>query len=86
LVAVDGVAAGVWELAEAGDGEVAVRVAPFSGAGPAWWSGVEEAAARIATMLGASAVRVERAERPGPLADGARNAFLAPIRLGPTSS
>ena len=83
VVIVDGMAAGVWELEDAGDDAVNVRVAPFGRAGKAWWSGVEEAAGRIATMLGASDVSVERAERPGPLADGARNAFLAPIRLGP---
>jgi uncharacterized protein (DUF2267 family) len=83
VVTVDGVAAGVWELAEADADAVAVRVALFADASEAWWSGVEDAAGRIATMLGASELRVERAERPGPLADGARNAFLAPIRLGP---
>jgi hypothetical protein len=81
VVLVDGMAAGVWELAEADASAVAVRVAPFRRATKDWWAGVEEAAGRIATMLGADDLRVERAERPGPLADGARNAFLAPIRL-----
>jgi hypothetical protein len=81
VVLVDGVAAGVWELVEADAGTVAVRVAPFGRPAKSWWAGVEEAAGRIAAMLDAAELRVERAERPGPLADGARNAFLAPIRL-----
>ena len=81
VVTVDGVAAGVWELAKADTGAVAVRVAPFGRADADWWAGVEEAAGRIATMLGAGDVEVERGKRPPPLADGPRNAFLAPIRL-----
>lgn len=80
-VIADGVAAGVWELEEADESAVAVRVAPFGRAGKDWWAGVEESAARIAAMLGAGEVRVARAKRPAPLAEGARNAFLAPIRL-----
>ena len=82
VVLVDGVVDGVWEFQDTG-GEPALRVAPFGRAAAEWWRGVEEAAARIATMLGLPEVPVERAPRPGPLADGARNAFMAPIRLGP---
>jgi hypothetical protein len=80
VVTVDGVATGVWELTDAGAAAVAVRAAPFARAGRDWWAGVEDAAGRIATMLGAADVSVERAQRPKPLAEGPRNAFLAPIR------
>jgi hypothetical protein len=73
-----GLAAGVWEL-----DELTVRVAAFRRASKGFWDGVEAAARRIGAMLGEDGVRVERARRPGPLAGGARNAFLAPIRLGP---
>lgn len=82
VVLVDGTVAGVWEH-EGGPGEVlTVRVAPLRPGGAAWWDGVERAASELSAAVGAVSLRVERAARPGPLAAGARNAFLAPIRLG----
>jgi hypothetical protein len=82
VVLVDGLVAGVWE--HEGDGPGApftVRVAPLQVAGPRWWDAVERAAEGLAAAVEASELRFERASRPGPLAQGARNAFLAPIRL-----
>jgi hypothetical protein len=85
VVLVDGVAQGVWELgvAEGAAGTtLTVRVAPFGGALAPRWAEVEQAAARIRAAVGADGLRLERAGPPGALAEGARNAFLAPIRLG----
>lgn len=85
VVLVDGVAAGVWEFDYAANppgGRLTVRVAPFGPTAVARWAEVEDAAARTAATIGADEPRVERAPQPGLLADGARNAFLAPIRLG----
>jgi len=82
VVLVDGMVAGVWE--HEGDGSGApftVRVAPLRPANTRWWGAVEQAATELASAVEASELRFERAPRPGPLADGARNAFLAPIRL-----
>jgi hypothetical protein len=88
VVLLDGVAAGVWELEHASGppgGSLTVRVAPFGPALVSRWAEAEEAAARVAAAIGADELRVERSPQPGPLADGARNAFLAPIRLGGSS-
>jgi hypothetical protein len=82
VVLVDGLVAGVWE--HEGDGPGApftVRVAPLQVAVSRWWDAVERAAEGLAAAVEASGLRFERASRPGPLAQGARNAFLAPIRL-----
>jgi hypothetical protein len=77
-VAVDGVAAGVWELdPDAGT----VTVAPFGKALASRWREVEAQAARLSEAIGAE-LRPRRAAAPGMLADGARNAFLSPISLG----
>ncbi len=81
VVLVDGVAAGVWELDAPAGGDVSVRVAPFV-AGGVPVADTETAAGRIATAVGAPLAAVEWAPPPGALADGARNAFKAPIRLG----
>jgi len=88
VVLLDGVAAGVWELEHASGppgGSLTVRVAPFGPVLVSRWAEVEDAATRVAAAIGADELRVERAPQPGPLADGARNAFLAPIRLGGSS-
>ena len=77
-VAVDGVAAGVWELdPDAGT----VTVAPFGKALASRWDELEAQVARLSAAIGAE-LRPERATAPGPLADGARNAYLSPISLG----
>jgi hypothetical protein len=81
VMLVDGVAAGVWEL-EHREQTLTVRVAPFTSSVSRRWAQVEEAAVRIATATGSDELRVEPAPAPGALADGARNAFMAPIRLG----
>jgi hypothetical protein len=81
VVLVDGVAAGVWELEAPAGGDLTVRVAPFA-ARSVPVAGVEAAAQRIAAAAGATLAAVEWAPPPGALADGARNAFKAPIRLG----
>jgi hypothetical protein len=76
---------GVWEFdyaAKPSAGSLTVRVAPFGPAAVSRWAEVEDAAARTAAAIGADELRVERAPQAGRLADGARNAFLAPIRLG----
>ncbi len=77
-VAVDGVAAGVWELdPDAGT----VTVAPFGRPLASRWSELEAQAARLAEAIGAE-LGLQRSAAPGPLADGARNAYLSPISLG----
>jgi Winged helix DNA-binding domain len=82
VVLVDGLVAGVWEHA-GGPGETfTVRVAPLVEPDDRWWSGVEVAAAALASAVGAARLELALVPRPGPLAEGARNAFLAPIRLG----
>ena len=86
VLLVDGMAAGVWELAPAATGagaeRLGVTVAPFGQAGSALRAAVESAAARLATQTGHADVRLGWAEPTGPLAAGARNAFMAPVRLG----
>jgi hypothetical protein len=85
VVLIDGIAAGVWDFdyaAKPSGGSLTIRVAPFGPAAIDRWTEVEDAAAVIAAAIGADELHVERAPQPGRLADGARNAFLAPIRLG----
>jgi hypothetical protein len=85
VLLVDGIAAGVWELAPAGrDGRLALTVAPFGPAGRALRTQVEAAATRLASQTGHAEAQVTWAGPTGRLADGARNAFLAPVRLGGT--
>ena len=83
---VDGAVAGVWELAPAAAkgaaGRLAVTVAPFKAPGRRLRAAVEAAAAELATRTGHEDAQVSWAEPPGRLADGARNAFMAPVRLG----
>ncbi len=82
VVLVDGMVAGVWEHA-GGPGEAfTVRVAPLTERDGRWWSSIEAAAEGLADAVGAVRLELQRAPRPGPLSAGARNAFLAPIRLG----
>ena len=77
-VAVDGTAAGVWQLdADAGT----VTVAPFGGALAGRWEEVQVQVERLAAAIGMG-LRLERAPEPGPLAGGPRNAFLSPVTLG----
>ncbi|HEX6678722.1 MAG TPA: winged helix DNA-binding domain-containing protein [Actinomycetes bacterium] len=77
-VAVDGVAAGVWELdPDAGT----VTVAPFGRALASRWDEFEAQVARVSSATGV-ALDLRRAAAPGKLADGARNAYLSPISLG----
>jgi Winged helix DNA-binding domain len=77
-VTVDGVAAGVWELdPDAGS----ATVAPFGKALAGRWDDLEAQVARLAEAIGVE-LRLHRAARPGNLADGPRNAYLAPISLG----
>jgi hypothetical protein len=77
-VTVDGMAAGVWELdPDAGT----VTVAPFGKALASRWSDLEAQVVRLSGAIGAE-LRLQRAGRPGQLADGARNAYLSPISLG----
>lgn len=83
VVLVDGLAAGVWEFDfAASTRKLSVRIAPFGSETTSRWAEIEEAAHRIAFAIEASECQIERAPEPGPLADGARNAVLAPIRLG----
>ncbi|GAB3661012.1 winged helix DNA-binding domain-containing protein [Actinocorallia lasiicapitis] len=75
----DGVAAGVWELEHAKD-TLTLRVAPFTaGLRP---PGIEAEAARLAEAVSAKELILEFADPPLPLAAGARNAFMSPLRLG----
>jgi hypothetical protein len=75
----DGMAAGVWELdVDAG----AVTVAPF---GKLRWKDVEAQVAALSAAIDAP-LRLERADPPGLLSDGPRNAFLSPISLRPASA
>jgi hypothetical protein len=77
-VTVDGVAAGVWELdPDAGT----ATVAPFGKALAGRWDDLEAQGARLAKAVGVQ-LRLQRAAKPGKLADGPRNAYLAPISLG----
>jgi hypothetical protein len=81
VVLVNGVVTGVWEHT-GGPGEAfTVRVAPLAEPDRPWWAGVEAAAEALAEAVGAARLEFDRVPKPGPLADGARNAFLAPIRL-----
>jgi hypothetical protein len=80
VVLVDGVAAGVWELEH--DGTLAVRLAPFGNSLRARWVEATEAAAGLAVAVGATDLRIECCDPPGPLASGASNAYLRPISLG----
>ncbi len=85
VVLIDGVAEGVWEFDYADKphgGRLTVRVAPFGAAVEERWGEVEEAAGRIKDTVGVGELKVERVGEAGRLADGVRNAFLAPIRLG----
>jgi hypothetical protein len=85
VVLIDGVAEGVWEFDYADKprgGSLTVRVAPFGAVVEERWGEVEEAAGRIGDAVGVGELRVERVGEAGRLADGVRNAFLAPIRLG----
>ncbi|GGO89107.1 winged helix DNA-binding domain-containing protein [Wenjunlia tyrosinilytica] len=82
ILLVRGRAAGVWEC-DFDKGVLTVHVAPLR---PAAVRGrakeIEEAAARIATMLNAEDLVVRPAPPTAPLDEGARNAFMSPIRLG----
>jgi DNA glycosylase AlkZ-like len=86
VLLVDGTAAGVWELAPAAgrDGRLALTVAPFGPAGRALRTQVEAVATRLASQTGHAEAQVTWAAPTGRLAAGARNAFLAPVRLGGT--
>ena len=75
---VDGAAAGVWEPTH----RPAAAHRPRRALRRGRRRGAEAAAQRIASAVGAPLGRVEWAPPPGALADGARNAFKAPIRLG----
>ncbi len=77
-VALDGVAAGVWQLdPDAG----LAAIAPFGDTLADRWMEVEAQVARLAAAIGTD-LRTERAAEPGPLSGGPRNAFLSPITLG----
>ena len=77
-VTVDGMAAGVWELdPDAGT----VTVAPFGDVLVSRWGDLQAQVVRLSQAIGAE-LRLQRADEPGQLADGARNAYLAPISLG----
>ena len=85
VLLVDGRAEGIWELDVDKQGTgLTVRVAPFTKLSKARWSDVEAEAERLATAVSAASLTLERSDHvPAPLADSpARNAFLAPIRLG----
>ncbi|GAA2100701.1 winged helix DNA-binding domain-containing protein [Actinomadura alba] len=76
-VIVDGMAAGVWEIDhDAGT----LTVAPFGAALTDRWSDLEAQVERLARAIGTE-LRPVRAPEPGPLSDGPRNTFLAPISL-----
>jgi hypothetical protein len=78
--------AGVWELAPAAarglGGRLGVTVAPFEPPARRLRAAVEAAAAELAACTGHDGAQLTWAGAPGRLADGARNAFMAPIRLG----
>jgi hypothetical protein len=85
---IDGIAAGVWEFdytPTPPGGTLTIRVAPFSSFASDRWTEIEQAAARLAAAIAATDLQVERAPRSRPLAEGARNAFLSPLRLGKSS-
>ena len=77
---------GSGELAPAATGagaeRLGVTVAPFGQAGSALRAAVESAAARLATQTGHADVRLGWPSRRARHAAGARNAFMAPVRLG----
>jgi hypothetical protein len=77
-VTVDGVAAGVWEL---GPDAGTVTVAPFGEALARRWDGLDAQVAGLARAIGTD-LRLARAAASGLLSDGARNAYLSPVRLG----
>jgi uncharacterized protein YcaQ len=77
IVALDGVAAGVWELDEEAG---IVRLAAFGDEVSVRWPEVEAEAARLGDVIDAK-LRVERVPVPVPLTDAPRNAFLSPITL-----
>ncbi|WP_344838480.1 winged helix DNA-binding domain-containing protein [Actinocorallia longicatena] len=78
-VLVDGRAAGVWEFEHVKDA-LTVRVAPFGE--PSRRAEIEAEAVLLAEATGSTDLTLEFTGPPGLLADGARNAFMAPIRLG----
>jgi len=83
VVIVDGVAAAIWEMEHPAPGRgLTIRVAPFRGS-TVPWDDVEAAAAQVALAVGETELTFDRAGPAGRLADGARNAYLSPIRLGP---
>ena len=77
-VSLDGVAAGVWEL---DPDAVTVTVAPFGKPLASRWDELDAQVDRLSAAIGTE-LRLRRAAPPGPLADGARNAYLSPISLG----
>ncbi len=82
VVLVDGMVAGVWEHEGDGPGApLTIRWSPLRPRRAGWWSAIERSAAELATAVGASNLQLEHAPTPRPLAEGVRNAFLAPIRL-----
>jgi hypothetical protein len=87
-VLLDGQAAGVWELdagaaAKPPGGDMTVRVAPFARQLARRWAEVEQAADRIAAMVQADRMTVERVPQPGRLVEAGKNAFFSPIKNCP---
>lgn len=83
MVLVDGVAAGVWEAAYDRLPEaLVVRVALFGDTLAGRRGEIEGEAERVARALGAADVDVEWSGERKALADGVRNTYKAPIRLG----
>lgn len=78
VVLIDGRVAGVWEW-EPG---ARLRVAGFDMRVERRWPEIEAEALRLGRLAGEGDLGIERCPPPGRLADGKRNAFLAPIRLG----
>jgi hypothetical protein len=83
VVAVDGEAAGLWEL-EGDDRHPTVAVGLFEPAGPRSrrWRAIVAEAERVAAGLGLGQVAVRAAEGLRPLADGGQNSFMRPIHHG----
>ncbi|MBC6462693.1 winged helix DNA-binding domain-containing protein [Actinomadura sp. HBU206391] len=76
-VIVDGMAAGIWELDH---DKGTVTVAPFGASLTERWGDLETQVARLGEAIGTD-LRAVRTATPGPLGDGPRNTYLAPISL-----
>ena len=70
---------GVWDLGKSDD-PLHIKVAPVGIWTATRWREVEEQAGRVAAMVGADEMSVQRVEAPVDLTAARRNAFLAPLR------